>query len=182
MKTLIKSVAVTVIVSVISFAADAQQEKNGLNFPEAHFTANFPELLRVASEPTGIRSKRNKFFSSFPLDFPNAQNVQWTTYNNIYSATFMIDDLVTRAVYNTAGIFSYAVTNYPTDRLPTHILKSVSRNYKSYQIFSATELKAYGSRAFHIILENNNSYLTVKITNNSIEELKKLKKSEDGLQ
>lgn len=120
----------------------------------------------------------NKNYNSVLLDkFPLAKDILWSTIQDATKAIFTLNGLTTKAFFKTDGTFSYALIQYPVERLPEELLLNVYRTYKKHRITSAKELILYGRSTFYVNLENGHSYKTLKISDNQIDQVKTLRKS-----
>jgi hypothetical protein len=131
----------------------------------------FTNILRDEEVAKGEHS------SGFTREFPGAQNIKWSTINNTQKVVFTLNGLTTKVFYDQQGKFSYSLTTYAAEQLPEEILRNVYQTYKKYKIISAKEVRSQEQASFHIILENDRSYKTIKVSNNHIEQIQRLQKS-----
>lgn len=124
-----------------------------------------------------FNDSRNALHSRLLSLFPLAENPSWSIVDHTSKVIFTQQGLTTKAFFLTDGTLSYALTNYPAERLPEEMLRNIFQTYKQHSILSAKELKSPTSQTFYVIVENEVSYKTLKITDNHIEQVKKLRKS-----
>lgn len=65
----------------------------------------------------------------FEEDFPSAEQVNWTTINKTYEATFHLNGFVMKAIYTQLGVWRYTHINVPDDRMPKPAMAHCRQTY-----------------------------------------------------
>lgn len=115
-------------------------------------------------------ASKPKMMKSFAKQFPGAEGQEWIQHDKQYDVSFICQGKKSRAVFDGKGNFSYAISYCTLNDLPLEISGKFTAEYEGYHVFQAMEVKAHGSIAHHIILENAGKYITIKITDEGIEE------------
>ncbi len=112
-----------------------------------------------------------KVAASFNRLFQAAGDVQWISSGQISEAHFITNGRKTKAVFAANGQLSYAIATCSLQQLPATLQIQIQKQYAGYSLLNAVEIKAYDAVAYQIILENENGYVTLKSTDDGVEEV-----------
>ena len=123
----------------------------------------------VAANPTVI--------SKFSLLFPGATNLQWTGSKNNFWVSFLNKGRKCRASFTSNGKMNYAITDCLLEQLPGSFRKEIKKDYSDYNFYNAIEINAYNALTYQVVLENANSFTTLKYTSEGVEKIQQVKKT-----
>jgi hypothetical protein len=127
------------------------------------------------AEKSGISTK---VISNFDRMFSDAKNIVWTKdKHNIDRVYFERNGKKIRAGFNQKGQFLYSISSYGEEFLPKDVLYMVKQAYFGKNIFGVTEVSALGKSAYLIILEDQTSWLHIKVLDGEMTEEKVLLKA-----
>ena len=149
MKKLFATVAVAVLVSLTSFAADITKVSQRVL---AAFEKEFATATNVSWE--ALKSE------------------------DIYHASFVYGTEVMEAYYSGDGEMIATARHLSHDRLPLLVAKSLKENFGKYTLKNASEYMSADNTTYIVTLENEKSTIIARIYNSGLSEvLKKSKKS-----
>ncbi len=125
---------------------------------------------------TSARSNSPVLHQRLFVLYPLAKEISWSTVNQATKVTFTNNGLRKKAFFLADGSLSYTLTHYTEEQLPAELLRNIYQTYKNYKIHSIKEIVAQNTHTFYVIIENSKFYKTLKISQNQIEQIKKLKK------
>jgi hypothetical protein len=102
-----------------------------------------------------------KVLNAFNKTFQNAQEVSWTELARSYEVKFVDAGIRMLVVYDLAGNIVSTIRYYYEDKLPILILTKVKSKFEGKKIFGVTEESSEDGIRYHIILEDNKSWLTI---------------------
>jgi hypothetical protein len=114
--------------------------------------------------------------AKFVALFPTATNQHWSVNDNSFWVSFVNNGRKTNASLTTKGKINYVITDCAMEQLPASFSKTIIKDYSSYTLYNAIEIKAYEAVAYQVILENASSYITLKYTDEGVEEIRQVKK------
>ncbi len=123
---------------------------------------------------SGVSEKIDKSFKS---TFPDAQNLTWYKMDKDYLAKFMHDDMSHNTLYKKNGYLKYDIAYGSEKNLPEDVRKQVQDAYSDYKIINAINVKEEGRNIWVVNLEGMKSYVTVRVEDGDLEEVKKLTKA-----
>lgn len=112
----------------------------------------------------------------FSALFPTASQAQWTAGTNNSWVSFLKDGRKANASFTLEGKLNYVITECEMEHLPGAFSKTIKKEYASYSLFNAIEIKAHGAVAYQAVLENSKGFITLKYTSDGIEEIQQVKK------
>ena len=112
-----------------------------------------------------------RLYDAFRKSFPNADNLAWYKYDKDYLAKFIIKDMGHNALFRQKGLMVYDISYGYEHNLPTDTKELIERNYDSYKIIRAINVKASGRNIWIVKLEGMKKYLTVRIEDQEIDEV-----------
>ena len=118
----------------------------------------------------------SKVLTQFETLFPNAENVNFYSIKKNIGATFKINDLSYRVLFNKKGRLMYKVTHGKETHLPKDIRKLVKREYVEFNITAASLVEEAGRQIWVIILEDDSEYVIARFEDDELNENMKLQK------
>jgi hypothetical protein len=130
-------------------------------------------LSSFAKDP-GINEK---VLEAFNKTFSDATEVVWTEANNSYEANFKQHQVQTRVYYDREGNIIRTLRYYGEEHLPLMVLSKLKTKYADKKIFGVTEEATENGINFHVILEDEKSWLQINSdVYGSFSQIKKMKK------
>jgi hypothetical protein len=104
---------------------------------------------------------------SFQSSFANAKEIDWSLAKSLYKASFVLDGQHINAYYNSEGLLIAMTRNISTSQLPIALQTTIKNDYTSFWISDLFEIANDEGTSYYITLENANTKLVLKSTNNS---------------
>jgi hypothetical protein len=130
--------------------------------------------------PGEIDQKIKKTFDS---SFPNATDISWLDYPQSYEVSFVQNGIRSRVYYPKDESYVRLTRYFKEENLPYHLRFIIKKQFPEKSIFGVTEVSVisegwnFSSIVYHIILEDEQRWYTVKLEEGGIFKLeKKLKK------
>ena len=98
-------------------------------------------------------------------NFPNAENVTWSTEANGYTVSFTVKSILTRISYDKKGKFTGSLRNYSEQMLPFYITNMLKQKYPDYKTFGVTEITSADEINYFVKLEGPKRWITVRVDN-----------------
>jgi len=112
----------------------------------------------------------------FQKIFVSAGNVRWEKIQKNFLAKFSVGDLEKRALLNPKGQLIYEISYGKEKHLPVEIRKAVKRMYVEFVISSAVKVEEDNRTVWVIYLEDDESFASIRVENNEMEETQKYAK------
>lgn len=118
-----------------------------------------------------------KVLDAFKTEFSTAKEVEWSVGADFYKATFNYNGKYVFAFYNEEGEL-LGLTRYlsPSD-LPLALQNNLKKNYEGYWVSDLFEASKDDATNYYITLENADTKIVLKSTENSWNTFSKIKKS-----
>ena len=130
-------------------------------------------LSSFAKDP-GVNEK---VLQAFNKTFTDAKEVVWTEANNTYEAHFKQREIQIRVYYDQDGNITKTLRYYGEEHLPLMVLSKIKTKYTDKKVFGVTEESSMDGLYFHVVLEDEKSWLEVKSdVYGSVSETKKMRK------
>ncbi|AHF17284.1 hypothetical protein [Niabella soli] len=107
--------------------------------------------------------------SSFSILFPNATEPKWTQKDTYSYVSFLNNGRKATASFSPKGVLNYVITECSLEQLPKLFNRKIRKSYAGYWLLQATEIQAYGQKAYQAILENASGFITLKYTTDGVE-------------
>lgn len=118
-----------------------------------------------------------KVISSFQKEFVKARDVKWEKTNDLYRATFKMNDFVMYAVFNEDGSLAGAYRNLVSSQLPIGLQTEIKNQYSDYWITDLYEFSNVEGAGYYVSMENAGQMVFMKSTNaTDWQIIKKIKK------
>ena len=134
------------------------------------------DLVISNSEMSGNLMEYPKVIKRFSILYPDPNNPQWTEINNVLFVSFTNNGNKTRACFTKDGKMNYAITDCHLPQLPEELKQHITTKYPGYTVFNAIEINAYNKIAHQVILEDATGFITLKSTDEGIDETSKVSK------
>lgn len=174
MKQCIKTSAATLSlilgVSILSFGQNMYAE----NSEKASNTAI--AVAKKAGRTENITTVNSTIATIFSTLFPNATEQKWSEKDTYHLVFFLNSGRKATACFSPKGKMSYAIIECGMEQLPETFSSGIKKNYASYHLLQATEIRAYDQTAYQAIMENASGFVTLKYTADGVEEIKTVKK------
>ncbi len=118
-----------------------------------------------------------KVLNAFKNEFSTAKEVTWTINSDYYKAAFTYNNKHVFAYYDTEGELLALTHHLTSDDLPLSLLNSLKKNYDDYWISDLFEVAKNDGTTYFVTLENADTKLTLKASDNIWSLHKKVKKA-----
>jgi hypothetical protein len=105
--------------------------------------------------------------NSFNKEFNGAKEVRWTTGSDFYKAVFVLNDQYITAFYNKDGEFLGMTRNISSLNLPLKLQSKIRSDFAEYWISDLFELSDNNGTHYYITVENADSKLLLKSSDNT---------------
>ncbi|MBA2745196.1 MAG: hypothetical protein H0U44_03120 [Flavisolibacter sp.] len=167
--------AATILLTVaLSTNTFAQQSYTGASTKAAY--AKNTIAIEADNSTKTVLPANPEIEASFSALFPNASNSHWSAGADNYWVSFLNNGRKANASLTPNGKMKYIITVCALEHLPAALSKTIKKEYATYSLFNAIEIKAHGAVAYQAILENNNGFTTLKYTIDGVEEIQQVKK------
>ena len=119
---------------------------------------------------TGVYVKA-KVIRSFRGLFSDATDIKWSQNKGRYYASFMQDDKVCKALFNSDGGLIHSLVYGSEKDLPRAVRKLVKSNYVDYKINVVSELNTNDLKAWIVNLSDSNDIIVACVWDGNLEEL-----------
>jgi hypothetical protein len=118
-----------------------------------------------------------KVWENFLKYYPAAENPRWYDLNNRFFVRYWLQDEPSQSLFTKRGNLVYTISYCEEKDLPEAIRQEVKRKYFDYAIKGITKVSDQNDAAWMIHLEGARNYITVRMTDQEMEEVQKLNKS-----
>lgn len=134
-------------------------------------------LISLASFASKSFSPNDAVLKTFTATFPQAQDVEWFENSDHFLVNFKESGTLTKVAYDKEGNFMNSLRYYDGKNLPINILSAIKKKYADKKIFGVTEMTSQEGVTYHVKLEDDKMWYTVKATPEaSLEMVEKYKK------
>ncbi len=125
----------------------------------------------------GDSNVNQQVLDAFKTEFSTAKEVEWSVAANYYKATFNYNGKYVFAFYNETGEL-LGLTRYmsPSD-LPLSLQNNLRKGYENFWVSDLFEASKNESTNYYITLENADTKIILKSSENKWESFSKIKKS-----
>ena len=142
-----------------------------------HTSFTTQQHTTVETGGTAIVQPSMKTEQTFLKQFPEATGVQWRQLAENYYISFLNGDQKASTVLSPKGIIKYTVTNCTINQLPKVLQTKIAKYYDGYAFVSALQINAHDAVAHEVILQNEKDYLKLKSTEDGVEVLQTITKT-----
>lgn len=144
----------------------------GSSYSQSSNVKNLPLSVRNISYDKSYLNVLTRFQTLFP----KAENVSFYNLKKNTGATFKINDLSYRVLFNKKGNLVYKIAYGKEKHLPVDIRKFVKREYVEFVITSASLVEEDKRQIWVINLEDDSEYVIARVENHELNENMKFKK------
>jgi Putative beta-lactamase-inhibitor-like, PepSY-like len=132
----------------------------------------------VTVSETTAPAAMNKAVRNFKKTFKSITDQKWYEMPDGYRVNFTTNDVRYRLDYDKKGNWLHTIRYYDEKKLPVEVRRLVASSYLDYNIRTVEEIEAPRNTKFHVIhLEGETNWINIKVSDNEIIELEKIKKS-----
>lgn len=110
--------------------------------------------------------------ANFKKLFPEATSEKWSATSKTGYVSFLNNGRKANASFNAKGKLNYLITECKVEHLPMEFRQSIRSNYSNYQLYYASEIKSNGVVIYEAILECSSNFMTLRFTEEGVEEIK----------
>jgi hypothetical protein len=160
-----KKLIISFLLSGLAFAA-------GIN--RTHAQALLDEGLISGTSGKTVIAK--KVSNSFDQLFKGAVGAEWVELNRNYSVNFVLDNQKSLAEFTKDGHLLYLIAYGKEEGMPADLRAMVKSTYFDYTINSTVKIKFEGRIFWIINLEDANQFIVLRVEDNDMDVIKKIKK------
>ena len=167
-----KKILSALVLMIIGNCAFPQSLKNSVasENPEVSPAVSVSENTAPAVMSKAVRN--------FKKIFKNVSNEKWYEMPDGYRVNFTAKDIRCRLDYDKNGNWMHTIRYYDEKKLPLEVRRLVVSNYLDYSIRTVEEIETPRNSIFYVIhLEGETNWINIKVSDNEINELEKIKKS-----
>jgi len=132
----------------------------------------------VNTPTTDAKNVSSKAVKNFNKTFKNVKDEKWYEMPDGYRANFTLDDTRCRLDYDKKGNWIHTIKYYDEKKLPLEVRRLVAGSYLDYSIRTVEEIEVPRNIKFYVVhLEGETNWINIKVSDNEITELEKIKKS-----
>ena len=127
---------------------------------------------------TYSKNASTKAVKNFKKTFKNVTDEKWYEMPDGYRVNFTRNDIRCRVDYDKNGTWIHTIKYYDEKQLPVEVRRLIVSSYLDYSIRTVEEIEAPHNILFYVIhLEGETNWINIKVSDNEINELEKIKKS-----
>lgn len=141
------------------------------------------DLSQFKDEPDPLMANSSvtvntKILKSFGKNFTSATNVSWYQVDNLYVAKFNENEVANKIYYAANGNVRAAMRCYSEKLLPSEVRRQVKSTYYDFTILQVIEVTVGDATAYLVQMQDEKSYLTVRIQDGEMNIYSAFKKAE----
>jgi len=173
-----KKILSVLVLAIVGYYAFPQEVKNSVATVNPG-VAPLSGSAATANEPTTeAKNVSSKAMKNFNKAFKDVTDEKWYEMPDGFRANFTSKGVRCRLDYDKKGNWIHTIRYYDEKKLPVEVRQLVASGYLDYSIRTVEELQIPGNALFYIIhLEGETNWINVKVSDNEITELEKIKKS-----
>jgi hypothetical protein len=152
-----------IFLQLISIAGFSQDKDSVVMLPEVVVTAG------------GLINEQ--IDRSFAARFPESYDIVWRKLNKDYLIKFIEIDIRHQSLFRKNGSLIYDIMYVNEDHLPKKVVDLVNNAYDDFKISNGARIERAGQEFWIVNLEGIRSYVVVRVEDNEINEVKKIKKN-----
>ncbi len=128
------------------------------------------ELKPVVNGESGrLNAIHVKAMRDFKKKYPDIEGEQWFLIPNGFMATFAVDSVKNRILYDSRGDWTYSVLYYSEKKLPKDVRAQVKSTYYDYAITGIDEVQVPGKTIYIVHLEDQSTWKKLRICDGEME-------------
>ena len=112
-----------------------------------------------------VSRSASKSLNAFHSEYRNDRDVKWFAEDNVSTATFARDSVVTSVVYDKKDKWLHTIKTYQENKLDRSIRAIIKSNYFDENISRVKEINEGLDTFYMIFLENDKNYKIVSLVN-----------------
>ena len=152
-----------IFLQMLSYSGLAQDKDSVVMLPEVVVTAQ------------GLINEQ--IDRSFAARFPESYDIVWRKLNKDYLIKFIEIDIKHQSLFRKNGSLIYDIMYVNEDHLPDKIARLVNHAYSDFKITNGARIERAGQEFWIVNLEGIRSYVVVRVEDNEINEVKKIRKN-----
>jgi hypothetical protein len=159
-------------------SAFPQDLEKGVASKKTEVANSLPAMATANDATVNFSDVNLKALRNFNQKFKNVTSEKWYEMPDGYRATFASDGIRNRLDYDKNGNWLHTIRYYDEKKLPVEVRRLVVTSYLDYNIRSVEEIEAPRTPLFYVIhLEGQAQWINIKVADNEIYEIEKIKKS-----
>ena len=119
-------------------------------------------LLLTGFTATAAATPSEKVLKAFNETFTAAVNVTWEEFDHNSQASFKVNDIKVKALYDEEGNLIETIRYYTQEILPPNIVAKLKKKYNGKEIYSVTEVSSDNELSYYISLKDQKNWFIVK--------------------
>jgi len=173
-----KKILLALVLATLGYYAFPQDIKNSVATvnPEVAPLPGGAAIVNAAT--TDVKNVSSKAVKNFNKTFKNVTDEKWYEMPDGDRANFTLNGTRCRLDYDKKGNWTHTIKYYDEKKLPLEVRRLVVGSYLDYSIRTVEEIEAPRNIKFYVIhLEGETNWINIKVSDNEITELEKIKKS-----
>lgn len=137
---------------------------------------NNPVSIGRATTVADLKKSHPRIYKNLSR-FEKLQNLYVSNFEKFISVYCQIEGINHRFTYDNRGRLMHTIKFYKEDRLNKDVRHIVKREYYDFQIFGITEVIVGLETVYLVTLQDENSWVTIKVQNNEMETHQRLLKN-----
>jgi hypothetical protein len=141
-----------------------------------------PAYLRTVRESVTTESSyynniSTRAIRNFVADFPEVSNENWFCTQDLFVATFTLNDISYRVDYDRTGSWIETFRIYDEAKLPLDVWQAVKSSYYDYTIYQVQEIEQPHQPIVYVVhLDGKKKLINLQVCNGAVYEWQKFKK------
>ena len=106
-----------------------------------------------------------------------AESIKWEQLDDNFLATFVLDNVTTKALYDKQGKLIYKINYISQKQLPANIKNTVANIYSNYTITSVAKILQDNRQIWIVKLANETNYVAAMVEDGDITEIENFRKA-----
>jgi len=167
-----KKILSSLVFLMLGYCAFPQSLKNSV--PSENPEVSPAVSVSESTSPAAM----SKAVKNFEKTFKNVTGEKWYEMPDGYRVIFIAKDVRSRIDYDKNGKWMHTIKYYDEKKLPVEVRRLVASSYLDYSIRTVEEIEAPHDIKFYVIhLDGETNWINIKVSDNEINELEKIKKS-----
>lgn len=103
-----------------------------------------------------------KVLDAFNKTFSDAKDVSWAETPTSYEVSFKQHEIQLKVNYDKEGNIINTLRYYSEEHLPLIVISKIKTRFSDKKIFGVTEISSEEGTYYHVVLEDDNSWVEVK--------------------
>jgi len=131
----------------------------------------------VTTESSYYNNISTRAIRNFVADFPEVSNENWFCTQDLFVATFTLNDISYRVDYDRTGSWIETFRIYDEAKLPLDVWQAVKSSYYDYTIYQVQEIEQPHQPIVYVVhLDGKKKLINLQVCNGAVYEWQKFKK------